>query len=273
MNSLDLTVVILTLNEEDRIAKALNSIQMPARVVILDSFSKDQTIERAHQAWRDSRRPTEELVSVQREWLGFTLTRNASLEWVQTPWVFWLDADEWMSPQLCKELSNLESLDPKSAIFRIPRQSYFLGRAIRHGGWYPDRKSRLARSARVEWRAGPGGADVHEDIYEKGVVDKTRERPVLAGHIYHQSFRDQEEQEETNRRYSTLLAQGLAQTLATQRKKPPGLLKIYIKSAVKFVENYILKLGFLDGWPGFVIARGSAYSLYMRFTKTRELMK
>jgi len=285
----ELTVVILTLNEEDRIGRALESILIPARVVIIDSYSSDQTIERAQQLWRDLQRAPELLATVQAEWQGFTRTRNESLRWVQTPWVLWLDADEWLSPELCEELLGLNKLPQERSVFRIPRQSFFLGKKIRHGGWYPDRKSRLARTARVEWRSGPGGADVHEDLFEKEVAPQssaperhlklllgankaTDKGTLLQGHIYHQSFRNVQEQEETNRRYSTLLAEGLAQSLIKAQRRPPSALRIYVKTLVKFFENYIFKLGFLDGWPGFVIARGSAYSLYMRLKKTRELM-
>ncbi len=263
-----LSVVVLTLNEASRIRRCLDSIKIPARVLVLDSFSTDGTLVEAQRSWKDSGRSPCHFAAVARRWRGFTEARNASLKWVQTPWVLWLDADEWLSPALNEELKTyMASRDPVP-LLRFPRQSYFLGRAIRHGGWFPDRKRRMARSEQCHWRSGPFGADVHEDLEVKG-DDRIYDFKAT---IEHESFRDIAEQEESNDRYSTLLAEGLAQKLRAQNKRAPSQGYIAVKVAIKFIENYIFKLGILDGWPGFVIARGSAKSLRMRLEKCKAIM-
>ncbi len=269
-----LTVVILTKNEEARIRRCLSSIKLLCPVLIYDSYSTDATLAEARKTWVDAQRPPELLALVQGSWKGFTQTRNETLKWVQTPWVLWLDADEWLSEALVLELQDLGQLSCEDKIFRIPRQSFFLGRAIRYGGWYPDLKSRLARSSEVEWVSGPGGADVHEDLIEKREPrSRAKSRPRFKGEIYHEGFKDQREQFETNQRYSELLALGLAARYKKEGRSPPSHWWIALKMGIKFFENYFFKGGFLDGYPGFVIARGSAQSLGMRMRKLRELLK
>lgn len=269
MNS-RLTVVILTLNESERVGRALRSVPPGARAVVVDSFSPDGTLEAARRAWQAAGHAPSALALVQRSWPGFTRARNESLRWVETPWVLWLDADEWITPELAREIESVIHEDAAApAVYRIPRLSRFLGRDIRHGGWYPDRKRRLARNGQAEWKPGPRGADVHEDLEPAGA---SREIGTLRAHLGHEPFRDIREQEDTNDRYSTLLAEGLARRWREERRGAPGALYIALKGGVKFIENYFWKLGFLDGHPGFLIARGSARSLMMRLRKARGLL-
>lgn len=265
-----LTVVVLTLNEEARIARCLESLAPLGgfvRVVLLDSFSRDQTLSRAQAVWDKLGWPAQELCLVRRSWRGFSEARNASLAWVRTPWVLWLDADEWLSPLLAQELMALPATPASDApdAYRLPRQSYFLGRAIRHGGWFPDRKARLARSDRAEWKKGPRGADVHEDL----VAARWGQ---LSGTIEHEPFRDIAEQIDTNRRYSALLAEGYARELRARGHAAPSRLYSALRVGWKFFENYVWKLGFLDGRAGLQIAWGSAQSLGWRYARTRELL-
>lgn len=265
-----LTVVILTLNEAERVGRALTSVPKGTRVVVIDSDSKDGTLEAARKAWLAKGRSENELALVSRPWPGFTRARNESLAWVNTEWVLWLDADEWIEADLARFLENdLARVDAGISILDIARQSHFLGRPIRHGGWYPDRKRRLARAARAEWRSGPRGADVHEDLHPQG-DDRVA---TASGHLGHEPFRDQAEQEATNDHYSTLLAEGLAKQWQERNRSAPSDAYIATKVGVKFIENYIWKAGFLDGAPGLRIALGSSKSLRMRLTKARELLR
>jgi len=252
--------------------RCLSSLRgLNVRVLLMDSFSQDGTLDRAQEVWRMLGEPAASIATVARTWQGFTAARNDSLKWVRTPWVLWLDADEWLSEPLRLELparlaAPLGPTDPK--VFRLPRRSHFLGRQIRFGGWYPDPKTRLARAALCVWRAGPDQSDVHEDLFALDGSSPGR----LRSDLEHEGFRNIREQEETNDRYSGLLAAGLARKWRKMGRKPPGRLFIGYRSAVKFVENYIFKLGILDGWPGFVIARGSARSLRMRLRKAGALL-
>lgn len=275
MPSVPLTVVVLTLNEATRIERCLRSIPEGAKVVIVDSYSQDGTSQQSRAVWAALGRSSGDLAIVERVWPGFVEARNDSLKWVQTEWVLWLDADEWITHELAAELQHLDQFPRDTDVFQIPRQSVFLGREIRHGGWYPDRKRRLGRRGRCEWRSGPFGAAVHENLFPKYQHPETGHTHIgtLYGHFGHEPFRDIHEQQDTNERYSTLLAEGLAARWRSMGKKSgPASWKINAKVVVKFIENYVWKLGFLDGYPGLRIALGSCASLRSRLNKASVLL-
>jgi (heptosyl)LPS beta-1,4-glucosyltransferase len=213
------------------------------------------------------------LTLISRAWPGFTKARNESLRWVREPWVLWLDADEWVSEEMlewCHSLERSVSVD-LAPLYQVSRQSFFLGTKIRHGGWYPDFKRRIALASRAVWRSGPHGSDVHEDLD----VTETGEFSIAfeaRGEIFHEPFRDESEQRATNELYSGLLAEGLAARWASEGRPAPSEIYIRLKIAIKFLENYVLKLGFLDGRAGLQIARGSAWSMGQRLRKARALL-
>lgn len=264
-----LTIVILTLNEADRIARCLQSVPFNSYVVLIDSESTDGTLASARAAWEEMGRNPSHLALVTRPWPGFVEARNESLKWVNSPWVLWLDADEWITPELTRELTALEKLPTESAVFQIPRQSWFLGRMIRYGGWYPDRKRRLARTGSAQWTSGPFGAAVHENLCP---LNENSPIATLQGHLGHEPFRNEADQTDTNEKYSSLLAKGLAEKWRTQNKSAPSAVWIDIKVFVKFIENYFWKRGFLDGRAGLKIALGSCTSLRKRLEKASALL-
>jgi glycosyltransferase involved in cell wall biosynthesis len=268
MKRYPLTAVVLTFNEEARVGRCIRSLAQLERVVVLDSFSQDETRAQVLAAWKDLGRESSELCFVERAWQGFTEARSFSQSLVTSDWVLWIDADEWLEADLQQSLTNFDFSRQDCDVFKMARQSYFLGSKIRYGGWYPDRKARLARRDFCEWRKGPRGADVHEDLYS------TRDaalRQEIAGHLGHEPFLSRAEQQATNDRYSSLLAQGLAQDYREGRKRPLGPLMVALKVVIKFLENYIFKLGILDGRAGLIIALGSAQSLCWRLQKARAL--
>jgi (heptosyl)LPS beta-1,4-glucosyltransferase len=248
----------------------VSSLSFVSKLVVIDSYSTDATEKVLRESWSASGRDPQDLIFVMARWKGFTQTRNDSLKWVKTPWVMWVDADEWVGADLRDEL--VEKISEGGAgnvgVFKIPRQSYFLGHAIRHGGWYPDRKARLARTETAEWRGGPNSSDVHEDLFSKA----PEPTGLLEHHLYHEPFLDEKEQADTNERYSTLLAEGLSRHILAGEKRLPSRAEIYIKVAIKFLENYFYKAGFLDARPGFLIALGSAKSLKTRLEKACRLV-
>lgn len=266
----DLTAVVLCLNEEKRIARCVRSLGFVSKLVVIDSFSTDATEAACRQAWREVGRESADLLFVSTAWRGFTQARNDSLLWVKTPWVFWVDADEWVGEELVAEIKAItQRADNETPhVYKIPRQSYFLERTIRHGGWYPDRKARLGRSALIEWRAGPNNSDVHEDLYAKAPIPCG----LLKSHLFHEPFLDLDEQRATNERYSNLLAEGLARKILNGQAHRRSSFEIGLKMFIKFVENYFYKLGILDGRAGFLIAMGSAKSLKMRLQKANRLV-
>jgi glycosyltransferase involved in cell wall biosynthesis len=266
-----LTAIVLTANEAERIGRCLRSLPRGAAAVVIDSHSQDGTLEAARAAWEADGRDLSLLALTTRTWPGFTEARRSSLKWAATPWVLWIDADEWVSAELARELERLS--EPRYAqvgLLRLPRLSVFLGREIRHGGWFPDMKARLGRPQAIEWRGGPQGSDVHEDLVLRDASLQAADLP-RAAHLGHEPFRDRAEQDATNERYSSLLAKGLAAEWRRRGKRPYPAWWRALKVGVKFIENYVWKLGFLDGYAGFIIARGSARSMGLRLQKAAKL--
>jgi hypothetical protein len=174
------------------------------------------------------------------------------------PWILSLDADERLSPELREEIHALGGDEPSCAAFSMPRRVYYLGRWIKHSGWYPDRKIRLFRKDRAQWE----GAFVHEDLAVEGEVRK------LDGDILHFTYRNIADHLSRINAFSDLGAQ----KLYAQRKKcrlrhlllvPPG----------RFFKSYVLRAGFLDGFAGLVIAALNGYGIFVRYAKLREIWK
>jgi glycosyltransferase involved in cell wall biosynthesis len=242
---LPISAVLITLNEEQNIARALSSLKWAAEVVIYDSGSKDKTVEIAQKLGAKV---------IQGPWLGFGPSKRKATSEASHDWVLSLDADEEVPEALAAEIQKkFSELQPDTA-YQIPRLSRYLGRWIRHGGWYPDRQTRLFNRKHSNWNT----AEIHEKV-ESPKLDR------LHQHFHHYVFKDIEHQVHTNNRYSSLQALEMQ-----KRRKSFSWFHFFTKPCVKFVECYIWKLGFLDGWAGYFIARSAAYSVFLKWSKLRE---
>lgn len=244
----NLSLVVIAKNEEANIARCLDSVPFAAEKLVLDSGSSDRTVEIAR-----ARGARVEF----REWRGFYLQKKAATELAKSDWILSLDADEALSPELAAEIKKLLESDPAADAYAMPRISYHLGRWIRHGGWYPDWQVRLFDRRKAAWQAG----EIHEKITAAAIVK-------LKSPIKHWVFTGIADQVETNNRYSTLGA--------TQLQKEGIKFRVWrliLKCKSKFIETYIWKRGFLDGLPGFIIAVGAAYSMFLKHAKLWELQK
>ena len=244
---LPLSLVIITLNEEANIERCLKSVPFASDVVVVDSFSTDRTVEIAEKL---GARVFSE------KWQGYGPQKAFAVGKARQDWVISLDADEALSPELQQEIiEKFVSLRPDTG-YELPRLSWHLGRWIRHGGWYPDYQLRLFNRQHSKW----SNAVLHEKVEVK--LKQRFEHPIL-----HWVFDTLSDQVITNDKYSTLGAQ---QQLKTQGKAF-SLLKLIFKPWSKFIECYFLKLGFLDGLPGFIIAVGAGYSIFLRHAKVWEM--
>ena len=248
--------MIITLNEQAGIARAIESAAFCDDVVVLDSGSTDETCQIA--------RALGARVFLE-EWRGFEAQKQRATELAKNDWVLSLDGDEAVSATLREEIAQLlagwangqDHSHYKIDGYRFPRLTYNLGRWIRHGGWYPDLQLRLYNRTRAKWVGGT----LHERVSAKKV-----ER--LEGTLLHYPFIDHAEQVATNNRYSGLGAEALlAKGVKFQKSR------LFFKPISKFLETYIFKRGFLDGLPGFIIAVGAAYSIFLRYVKLWELEK
>ena len=245
-NKLPISLVVITLNEEANIERCLRSVPFAAEIVVVDSFSTDRTVEIATNLGARV---------YQEKWRGYGGQKSFAADQATQEWILSLDADEALSPELAAEITaKFATLDRETG-YLLPRRSFHLDRWIDHGGWRPDFQLRLLNKKHSMWNS----ASLHEKVEVKWQANF--DHPIL-----HWVFKSLSHQVITNDKYSTLSAEDLHRS-----GKKFSYLKILFKPPTKFVETYIVKKGFLDGMPGFIIAVGAAYSLFLKFAKLWEL--
>jgi glycosyltransferase involved in cell wall biosynthesis len=237
-----LSVVILVKNEEDRLPAALDSVAFADEVVVADTGSTDGTQDLA-------RRAGARVVGI--GWEGFVASRNRALAEARQDWVLVLDADERVPEALRAEiLAVLENDDPAVSGYRMPRLSYFLGRPVRHGTWYPDLKMRLGRRSRG---LRSEGGRVHETLEVNGPVGRLR-APLV-----HHPYRDLSDALRKASRYAEL---GAADRY--ERGARGSAASLFGRPLVEFFRFLVLKRGFLDGTVGWSVAFLHASSYFLR---------
>jgi|SRR5215471_1011390 len=243
-----ISAIVITFNEEHNIAAALESLSWADEIVIVDAESTDRTAEIAS-------RFTDRIFV--RSWPGYSAQKNFAAEQANNDWVFSLDADERVSPQLMNAILNLrDRSEPEAAGFEMARRTFYLGRWIRHSGWWPDRKVRLYDRHRARWR----GDFVHESLEVNGSIGQ------LDGDLLHYTVRDASEHHLRMDRYTTLAAQDLYNN---GTHKSVG--SLVVGPLIVFLRSYIFKLGFLDGVPGLAIARFAAHYEFLKNLKLWEM--
>jgi glycosyltransferase involved in cell wall biosynthesis len=226
------SVFILSRNEEQKIGPALESVSWASEIVLIDSNSTDRTLEIA--ARHGAR-------VVQLAFKRFGELRQAGIEHTQYPWIFSLDSDERCTPQARDEILRIVS-DPDSLdAYLVPRSNILLGRTIRHSGWYPDyRQPQLFRRGRMRYVADD---EVHEGYTLDGRLGTMR-NPIVQI-----PYRNLEEALSKMNRYTTL---GVAKQ--ERAGKGSGYAKAFSRACWAFFKAYVIERGFLDGGPGLVIA-------------------
>ena len=242
-----ISAYILTYNEAEKIEAAVSSVLWADEVVVLDSFSVDRTrqIARALGA---------RVVDVQ--FKGFGDLRNRAIEACNFDWIFSLDADERCTEAVRDEILALLAGSPPHDVYMVPRRSYMMGRWIRGSGWHPNyRQPQLFRKGSMRYTLEP----VHEGYEVLGA----RSVGHLENAIWQIPFRNLEEVINKMNRYSTLGASKLANNRVS-------MASAFGHGVWSFVKHYIFKLGFIDGWAGFVIAFGNFEGTFYRYAKCYE---
>jgi glycosyltransferase involved in cell wall biosynthesis len=243
-----ISALVVCGNEEANIADCLESVRWCDEIVVVDSLSSDRTPEIA-------RRFTDRVI--QRPWPGYVAQKQFALEQATCDWVLSLDADERCTPALRDAIRGALAGAEAAGVagFEVRRHVFYLGRWIEHGGWYPDWKLRVARRERVRW----SGTDPHDRMEVDGRVGR------LEADLVHYTYRDFAHQLRTVDRFSEIVAEGW---LKDGRRF--SLLDALFHPPAKFLACYVWKRGFLDGWPGFVIAATSAFYVFAKQVKLRE---
>jgi glycosyltransferase involved in cell wall biosynthesis len=245
-----LSATIITLNEEKNIARCLESLQQVAdEIVVLDSYSTDQTEEICKKyGTRFISHPFENYVAQKNE-----VAQQASHNFILS-----IDADEVLSEKLIHEILKIKK-NPLADAYTFSRLNNFCGTWIKHAGWYPDKKLRIYDRTKGRWT----GLKIHEKIeMDSGSLVKH-----VSGDLYHYTFHSITQHIETINKFSTIVAQE-----RLEKGKKTSILRILFKPVFKFMQMYFVKLGFLDGFYGFVVCINSAHSTFLKEIKLKELL-
>ncbi len=247
-----LSAVILTFNEENNIARCIDSLQMVAdEIIVVDSFSKDRTEEICREKG---------ITFIQHNFEGYIEQKNWARQQASYPYVLSLDADEALSNRLEKEiLTEKEKNFPYDGYF-FNRLTNFCGKWIYHCGWYPDKKLRLWDNSKGKWEG--------ENPHDRFVMEKGSSLKYLKGDLLHYSFYSIEQHMQTVNKFSSVSAY-----MRYRRGIRFRWIKLFISAPWKFFHSYILQAGFLDGFYGFVICKNSAHSAFLKQVKLYQLWK
>lgn len=246
-----ISVVLITKNEAHNIRACLESVSWCDRAIIVDSGSEDGTVELARGMGAEVFQTT--------SWPGFGPQKNLALSKVDadTDWVFSIDADERVTPELREAILAAAASDTAHA-YEMPRLSRFCGRFIHHGGWYPDYVTRLFRR---------GHARFSDDlVHERLIVDGTTAR--LASPLLHYTYDDFSQVLRKIDQYSTL---GATQGLARGKTATPA--SAVLHGAWAFLRTYLLRRGFLDGGQGLGVALMNGQASYYKYIKLWHLQQ
>ena len=245
---MDISAVIITLNEEANIEDCLASVSWTRETIVVDARSTDRTREIAL-------RFTSEVH--ERDWEGYYEAKTFAISLASSPWTLALDADERVTPELRQEI---EGLAPEPGVdgYMIPIKPLFLGRWIKHCGWYPGYKLRLFRSG----KATVTRKKLHEGFRVKGRVRK------LTSPILHRAYPTMQSYFEKFSKYTDLGARDLH-----ERGKRSSVLDILARPIFTFLKMYVAKLGFLDGYEGFVLCVFSSFYVFVKYVKLRGLAR
>lgn len=251
-----LSVAMITMNEAANLPRTLGSLRLleepgkatKVEIVVVDSGSTDATVEIARGLG----------AKVYSEpWKGYAGQKNSAIEHTTGEWVLSLDADEELSPELAREIAALLATEPAFGAYRIPRLNHFLGRPLRHGGYWPDKKLRLFRRGAARFEERP----VHETMKADGAVGE------LKGPLIHRCYATLGEYIEHMNRYSSEGAALLASRGRTSAGLGAWVVNAVLNPAATFVYNYVFRLGFLDGREGLVQHLNHAAYIHWKFVK------
>lgn len=243
-----LSAVIITRNCRDLLGPCLDSVCFADEILVIDSGSEDGTVELARA--RGAR-------VIQQEWLGFGPQKQFAVEQARHDWVLCIDSDERVTPELAASIRG-ELPAARHFAYRFARSNRFMGRYLRHGEGYPDWSLRLFHRAHARWSDDP----VHEKVLTDGTVGR------LAGDLLHDTAESLDSYLCKQNRYTTLAAEKLAAA-----GKRPTAARLVLSPLVRFIKFYFLRLGFLDGLPGFAHIAIGCYNSFAKYAKIADFHK
>jgi glycosyltransferase involved in cell wall biosynthesis len=242
-----LSATIIANNEARNLARAIRSLACADEVIVIDSESTDDTARVARSLGA---------TVVTHSFAGFAAQKNFATSQARHDWILSLDADEELDPAARQAVEQWKTSTPAANGYRFARRAFYLGRWIKHSGWYPDYKLRLFDRRYGEWR----GAYVHESVVVDGTVE------TLPGEILHYTCDSLAEHRQRVEFYTDLAAR----EMFDQGKRVAALGR-WLAPPWIFLETYLLRGGVLDGREGFLISRMAAHYVKRKFMKLRRL--
>lgn len=240
-----LSVIIIVKNEADRIETCLRSVAWADEIIVLDSGSVDDTVERC-------KKYTNKIFIM--DWPGFGLQKNRALEKATSDWILSIDADECVDEKFQKEIADvLRNSNPNIYAYSFPRFSSYLGKTLKHGDWKNDYCVRLFKR---------GYAHFSDDIVHEKIIISDHRIKQLKSPIYHETFINLEQILEKINLYSTLTAK-----IKHEKGERGSLRKAVWHGVWTFLRSYVIKRGFLDGREGFMLAVSNAEGAYYKYLK------
>ena len=244
------SVYIIAFNEAEKVRATIDSARWADEIIVVDSHSTDGTQDIA--AAMGAR-------VVQVDFKGFGDLRNQAIAACSHEWIFSLDADERCTPQAAAEIRSIVNSPDALDAYWMPRRNFFMGQWIKHSGWYPNyRQPQLFRKGKMGYDQKP--------VHEGYVLHSNKPIGHLTNAIWQFPFKNMAEVMHKANRYSSLGAEKIAHKKITMGSA-------LIHGIWSFVKHYVFKRGFLDGWPGFVIALGNFEGTFYRYVKAIEAQK
>jgi len=251
-NRTKLSALVITHNEENNIDELVKNLSFADEIIIVDSFSSDNTVAKI--------RNHKNVTLIQNEFINFSEQRNFTLKHANNEWVIFIDADERINPKLKREINNIINNSNKNIVaYEIYREFFYQKKLIRFSGWQTDKVFRLYNKNKVSFK---------NDLFVHELLDINGETSVLNEKLQHFSFNSYDEYKQKMIHYASLRAEELY-----RKGLKPNLFHYYIKPLYRFLNHYIIRLGFLDGKKGYVISSLSAYYVHHRYVVLAELNK
>ncbi|TXH86466.1 MAG: glycosyltransferase family 2 protein [Rhodoferax sp.] len=244
------SVYIIAYNEAEKVRTTLESVAWADEVIVVDSHSTDGTQDIAQSMGARV---------VQVDFKGFGDLRNKAIEACTHEWILSIDADERCTPEVAEEVRSIVNAPSSTDVWLVPRRNFFMGRWIRHSGWYPNfRQPQLFRRGSMTYDLKP--------VHEGYVLHTKKAIGTLHNAIWQFPFKNMAEVMHKANRYSSLGAEKIVHKKITMGSA-------LLHGVWSFVKHYVFKRGFLDGWPGFVIALGNFEGTFYRYVKALEMQK